>query len=103
MSVAAEALDIVLRDREARVAVIGPPGAGKSAAAHAIRQAVSDQGKVPVLVSPPSGAADAGALAVSSVRRQLGDRPHLGEDWPRAQREAQDLLHDRADDVVLIC
>lgn len=103
MTVAEDALDVVLAGPRSRVAVTGPPGAGKSTTAQTIADAAAAHGTVPVLVSPPSAAADAGALALSSVIRQLGGRPYAADGWSRAQRKAATLLQEAEGDVLVIC
>ncbi len=102
MTVAERVLDAATRRPGEAAYATGGAGAGKSTVARAVVAYASDQRVTPVLVAPPSGAADAGVVAVSQVLRQLGSRPSRGGGWRGAQRKAAELLRERRDQVVVV-
>ena len=102
MTVAEWAVGEALARRGEAVFVTGGPGAGKSATARAVVSGVTTHGRIPLLVAPPSGAADAGAAAVVQVLRRLGEPPAL-DAWNVARRKAFERLRERADNIVVVC
>lgn len=83
--------------------MVGAAGSGKSATAAAVAAAAENRGRRALLVSPPSGAADAGVLAVAGVARRLGEPGAARLGWDQLRHHTSALLHDHAQDVVLVC
>lgn len=102
MTVVDDALEAALEASGEVVALVGPSGVGKTAAARAVAAEAVERDLVPVRVSPPAGGLDAAASAIASVVSELGGRITPEEGWRTALARAERLLHER-DDVVLIC
>jgi tetratricopeptide (TPR) repeat protein len=103
VNVAADALDRACRHPGEPVAVVGPAGAGKSGTAQAIAQLAASDAMLPIIVSPASGAADAGALIVAGVVRRLGGHLQPSRSWQQALRTASKLLHRNTERLLVIC
>lgn len=102
MTVAEHVVGAALTRPGEAVFATGGPGAGKSATARSVAAHAAAEGLRPVLVAPPSGAADAGAAAVMQTLRRLGEPP-ASDTWTRARRRAFELLRDHAGQIVLVC
>jgi tetratricopeptide (TPR) repeat protein len=103
VTAAAEAFEAARRRPGEPVAVVGPSGAGKSRAAAEIARLAESGGMFPIVVSPPSGALDAGALVVSRVVQGLGGRLQPSSTWQQALRTTDALLRESSDRLVVIC
>jgi len=103
MSVAADAVELARTHPGQPVAVVGPAGAGKSAAAAAIGDLAAAEDLLPVVVSPASGAPDSGALVVAGIVRRLRGVLHASGGWQQALRTAGRLLHENAERVLVVC
>lgn len=103
MTAALDVLNAALEEPGQAAYAVGGAGAGKSATARAVRDAAADRNLEPILVAPPSGAADAGIAAVSTVVRRLGAGLSKRGGWDAARRKAREGLAEHAENVVVIC
>lgn len=84
------------------VIISGPPGSGKSATASALVGQAEEAGRLGVLVRPPSGAADAGVLALAGVARALGGVEATRGGWAALRRRVAEMLHDCREDILVV-
>lgn len=103
MGLVDDVLGRILDDPRGTVLVRGATGAGKSAMARSVTaEANAASTRQAILLSPPSQAPDAPALALASLGRHLGAKlqPQLG--WAPGVRTTVELLNDRAHEVILV-
>jgi hypothetical protein len=91
----------VLDDRSV-VHVSGGPGSGKSTLARAAVTAAEQRDMRPLLIRAPSGATDAGVLALASVARRLGGNAATRNGWSALRARTGELLRDHQASVVLV-
>jgi tetratricopeptide (TPR) repeat protein len=101
MAVEAEALDRALESK-GRADISGAPGSGKSTAARRVFNLARDRNLESILVAPPTGAPDAGVLALADVVRQLSDTLTVPSDWTKMRHRATELLSERQDTVLVV-
>lgn len=81
--------------------VSGPPGSGKSTVAREIAAAAERSGAFPLLVTAPSGAPDAGVLALASVSRRLGVNGSSRTDWATLRSNTSRILAEPHPRIIL--
>jgi tetratricopeptide (TPR) repeat protein len=101
MTVEVDVLDRAV-ETKGRADVSGAPGSGKSTAARKISELAAATGLESILVAPPTGAPDAGVLAMADVVRHLGDTLAVPSDWSTLRHRATELLTERRDEVILV-
>lgn len=101
MTVEVEALDRAVESMS-RADVSGASGSGKSTAAKKVFDLALSKNLDSILVAPPTGAPDAGVLAMADVVRHLGDTLAVPSDWTALRHRATELLREHSDEIVLV-
>jgi hypothetical protein len=89
-------------DGSRHVVISGPPGSGKSAVASELVSQAESAGRVGILVRPPSGATDAGVLALAGVARRLGGADAVRGGWATLRPRVTTMLRERRDEIVIV-
>jgi tetratricopeptide (TPR) repeat protein len=112
-----EAADTLLADLQTAqkgslFQVLGAPTAGKSAVLRSLEERMQDS-RVPILVAPPTGALDAGALALMQIGVGLKQHGFINGQfdaladperrWSSKLDLVQTWLRDAADGIALLC
>jgi hypothetical protein len=84
------------------VRVSGGPGSGKSTLCQAVVPAAAERGRRALVISPPSGAADAGVLGLANLARHLGGDEITRKGWRSLRLDTTRLLKEQGSDVLLV-
>ena len=96
-----QALDRAV-DQQSAAYISGGPGSGKSTIAREVIPLAQAHGREPLLITAPSGAADAGVLALAGVARRIGGNMATRNGWTALRSRTTDLLASSRDSIVLV-
>jgi hypothetical protein len=102
LQVLEQVLDKALADHANAVRVSGAPGSGKSTLCQAIGPAAAERDRRAFVISPPSGAADAGVLGLASLARLLGGPEITRKGWGKLRLDTARLLREQNSEVLLV-
>lgn len=101
LSVVDQALERALETRET-IYVRGGPGSGKSSIALELAKAAGQGDRKSVLVAAPSGAPDAGVLALASAARQIGHSAAGIDTWEEFVPTVRKQLLEQRDEFLIV-